>query len=99
MVMPSTSSTDTLSQFLVRSQAHIIGANLFFERALITLLSGGHMLLVGPPGVAKTRSARVFAALVGLESKRIQFTADLLPADVVGTEMYNPKTMSFDSKK
>jgi MoxR-like ATPase len=97
--MSNQSPAELFSQYLARSQAYIIGADLFFERALIALLSGGHMLLVGPPGVAKTRSARVFGALVGLSSKRVQFTSDLLPSDVVGAEIYNPKTLSFESKK
>ena len=58
------------------------------DRILIALLSGGHILLEGVPGLAKSLTASTIAKAVGLDYKRIQFTPDLLPADIIGTEIY-----------
>lgn len=77
----------------------IIGQDYMIDRILIGLLTGGHILLEGVPGLAKTLTASTLASSVGLEFHRIQFTPDLLPADILGTEMYQQKTGEFQIKK
>ncbi|OYT67864.1 MAG: magnesium chelatase [Candidatus Wolframiiraptor sp. EX4484-121] len=66
---------------------------------LIALLSEGHVLIEGPPGIAKTYLARAFSAALGLEFKRIQFTADILPSDIIGSQIYNRATGRFEFRK
>ena len=65
---------------------------------IINILCGGHVLVEGFPGLAKTKTIHVFAQLLGLDFKRIQFTPDLLPADILGGEIYNNKSQEFDTK-
>lgn len=77
----------------------IIGQDYMVDRILIGLLTGGHILLEGVPGLAKTLTTSTLAHVVGLDYKRIQFTPDLLPADILGTEMYYQKTGEFQVKK
>ena len=77
----------------------IIGQDYMIDRILIGLLTGGHILLEGVPGLAKTLTASTLASSVGLKFHRIQFTPDLLPADILGTEMYQQKTGEFQIKK
>lgn len=77
----------------------IIGQKELIDSLLIGLLSGGHLVLEGVPGVAKTLAANTFAKILDCEFKRIQFTPDLLPADIIGTTIYNPKEGSFSVKK
>lgn len=77
----------------------IIGQEYMVDRILIGLLSGGHILLEGIPGLAKSLAASTIAKTIGVDFKRIQFTPDLLPADILGTEIYNQKTGDFIIKK
>ena len=77
----------------------IVGQKHFVESLLISLLSDGHILLEGVPGLAKTLAIKTLAQLVNTEFSRIQFTPDLLPADVIGTLIYSQKTESFQVKK
>jgi MoxR-like ATPase len=77
----------------------IIGQEYMVDRILIGLLSGGHILLEGIPGLAKSLTASTIAKTIGVDFKRIQFTPDLLPADILGTEIYNQKTGEFIIKK
>ena len=77
----------------------IIGQEHLVERLLIGILSGGHLLLEGLPGLAKTRAVKSLAMAVQTDFKRIQFTPDMLPADIIGTEIYNPQRTSFEIKK
>src|SRR5690606_21017041 len=77
----------------------IIGQEYMGNGILIGLLTGGHILLEGVPGLAKSLTAGTVAQAVGLDFKRIQFTPDLLPADIIGTEIYNQKTGEFMIKK
>lgn len=77
----------------------IIGQEYMVDGILIGLLTGGHILLEGVPGLAKSLTASTVAHAVGLSFKRIQFTPDLLPADILGTEIYNQKTGEFVIKK
>jgi MoxR-like ATPase len=65
----------------------VLGQSLVVEQALITLLAGGHGLLVGVPGVAKTTLVKTIGTVLGLETKRVQFTPDLMPADILGSEV------------
>src|SRR5215475_7204353 len=73
----------------------IIGQRGMVDRLLIGLLTAGHILLEGVPGLAKTLAARTLAQGLRLGFHRIQFTPDLLPADVIGTQIYNPRTGEF----
>jgi len=77
----------------------IVGQKGMIERLMIGLLTGGHMLLEGVPGLAKTLAVRTVARGLRLSFQRIQFTPDLLPADVIGTQIYNPRTGEFSIKK
>ncbi len=77
----------------------IVGQNYLVERLLMSLLADGHVLLEGVPGLAKTLSVKTLAAAIDAPFQRIQFTPDLLPADLVGTLIYNPKTGEFTTKK
>lgn len=77
----------------------IVGQKNMVERLLIGLLSNGHILLEGVPGLAKTLAISSLAKTINADFSRIQFTPDLLPADVVGTMIYNPQKSSFDVKK
>lgn len=77
----------------------IVGQKHLVDSLLIGLLSDGHILLEGVPGLAKTLAIKTLAQLVNTEFSRIQFTPDLLPADVIGTLIYSQKTESFQVKK
>jgi MoxR-like ATPase len=77
----------------------IVGQKRVIDRILIALISGGHVLLEGVPGLAKTLMIKTLSDVFDCSFKRIQFTPDLLPADITGTTIYNPKTMEFTSKK
>ncbi|MBA3722012.1 MAG: MoxR family ATPase [Parachlamydiaceae bacterium] len=77
----------------------IIGQHQLIDRLLIGLLADGHLLLEGVPGIAKTLAANSLARTINCEFKRIQFTPDLLPADLIGTQIYNPKDGSFSIQK
>ena len=65
------------------------------ETLLAAYMAGGHALLEGVPGIAKTLLARAFAASLGLQFSRVQFTPDLMPSDLVGTNVFDPKTAAF----
>ena len=65
----------------------IFGQDIVIERALITVLSGGHGLLVGVPGLAKTKLVETMGIALGLDARRVQFTPDLMPSDILGTEV------------
>ncbi len=74
---------------------HIVGQHDLVDRLLIALLTGGHLLVEGLPGLAKTTAVKALAEGVHAQFKRIQFTPDLLPADLLGNEVYHPETRSF----
>jgi MoxR-like ATPase len=82
----------SLRQFL---SSQILGQERLIERLLIALLADGHLLVEGAPGLAKTRAIKELAGGLEAEVHRIQFTPDLLPADITGTEIYRPETGSF----
>ena len=77
----------------------IVGQEKLIDRLVLALVTDGHILLEGVPGLAKTLSVNTLAKVLGLDFKRISFTPDLLPADVVGTLVYSPKTGEFTPKK
>ena len=77
----------------------IVGQDAMVERLLVGLLTGGHILLEGVPGLAKTLAVRTLAEIIHASFSRIQFTPDLLPADVIGTMVFNQKTQDFHVKK
>jgi MoxR-like ATPase len=77
----------------------VVGQTHMIDRLLIGLLTRGHILLEGLPGLAKTLSIKTLAQAVNADFNRIQFTPDLLPADIIGTMIYNPGTNSFQVKK
>ena len=77
----------------------IVGQDRMLERLLIALLADGHILLEGVPGLAKTLAINTLADVIGGQFSRIQFTPDLLPADVTGTQIYNQKTQAFSVTK
>src|SRR5579863_8464361 len=102
MPVPGADGIEKLEDMIVRAaettSAHIrdaraaIGAVIFgqdkvVERALITVLSGGHGLLVGVPGLAKTKLVDTMGTVLGLDARRIQFTPDLMPSDILGSEV------------
>ncbi|MCS6852594.1 MAG: AAA family ATPase [Gemmataceae bacterium] len=77
----------------------IVGQRRLIDRLLIGLLTGGHVLVEGVPGLAKTLAVRTVAQALRLSFQRIQFTPDLLPADVVGTQIFNPRSGEFSVKR
>lgn len=77
----------------------IVGQEQLVEGLLIGLLTGGHILLEGLPGLAKTLAVKTIANTIQTDFRRIQFTPDMLPADIIGTEIYNPQQTSFEIKQ
>lgn len=77
----------------------IIGQEDLIKKFFLALITDGHILLEGVPGLAKTKTAETFSKILDLKFSRIQFTPDLLPADLIGTQIYNPKEMDFFIKK
>lgn len=84
---------------LAETGRRVVGQRYMLERLLIGILTGGHVLLEGVPGLAKTLTINTLAATVGASFKRIQFTPDLLPADVIGTLIYNQKSQDFEVRR
>jgi len=88
-----------LLQIKEEVQKVIVGQDEMIDSLLIGLLCEGHILLEGVPGLAKTTTVNTLAKTLGLEFKRVQFTPDLLPSDIIGTEIYDPKNNEFRVKK
>lgn len=87
---------DAVATLRAQIGAGLIGHERLVERLLIALLAGGHVLIEGPPGVAKTRAVTLLAAHLPGDHARIQCTPDLLPSDLTGTQVFRPETGSFD---
>ena len=87
-----------LAEALHEIKRVIVGQDAMLERLLVSLLAGGHVLLEGVPGLAKTLTVKTLAAVLGGTYSRIQFTPDLVPADLVGTRVYRPDTGAFDTE-
>ncbi|MBW2266459.1 MAG: MoxR family ATPase [Deltaproteobacteria bacterium] len=86
-------------QIMVEMAKVVVGQKNLLERMLIGLLCDGHLLLEGLPGLAKTTAVKTLAAAIKTSFQRIQFTPDLLPADILGTQIYRPDNGSFEVKK
>jgi len=87
-----------IEQMLFEVKRLIVGQDRLLERLLIALLARGHVLLEGVPGLAKTVTVKAFAQVIGGDAGRIQFTPDLVPADLVGTRIYNPGRGEFTTE-
>ena len=85
-----------LGEALSEMKRVIVGQDAMLERLMVALLAGGHVLLEGVPGLAKTLTVKTLAEVVSGSFKRVQFTPDLVPADLVGTRIYRPDTGRFD---
>jgi MoxR-like ATPase len=85
-----------LERALFEAKSVVVGQDHLLERILVAVLARGHCLLEGVPGVAKTLAARTVATVIGGEFRRVQFTPDLVPADIIGTRIYKPSSESFD---
>jgi len=88
-----------VQEILKEVSRRIVGQDAMVERLLVGLLTGGHILLEGVPGLAKTLAVRTLAEIIHASFSRIQFTPDLLPADVIGTMVFNQKSQEFHVKK
>jgi MoxR-like ATPase len=89
---------DALQEALYEIKRVIVGQDAMLERLLVSLLAGGHVLLEGVPGLAKTLTVKTLAAVLGGSYSRIQFTPDLVPSDLVGTRVWRPDTGGFDTE-
>ena len=87
---------DDLEAALFEMKRVIVGQEVMLERVLVGLLAGGHLLIEGVPGLAKTLTVKTLADVLGGTFHRIQFTPDLVPSDLVGTRVYRPGTGDFD---
>jgi MoxR-like ATPase len=92
---PTQEPASPIEQVLFEIKRVIVGQDVLLERMLVALLARGHILVEGVPGLAKTLAIRTVAEVIGGEFNRIQFTPDLVPADLVGTRIYNQKTGEF----
>ena len=87
-----------IQQLMSEMGTIIVGQHYLLESMIMALLADGHVLLEGVPGLAKTLSVKTLAQAIKVDFKRIQFTPDLLPADIIGTQMFDPKSMTFNIK-
>jgi len=95
MVEIQASTQDSFKQLRSHLESIIVGQSALLDRLMVALLTGGHVLLEGPPGLAKTTAVNALASGVHASSQRIQFTPDLLPGDLTGTEIYDAKQGEF----
>ena len=95
---PARAAHHALENALFEIKRVIVGQEAMLERVLVALLAGGHVLLEGVPGLAKTLTVKTVADVLGGSFKRLQFTPDLVPADLVGTRIYRPDTGGFDTE-
>jgi MoxR-like ATPase len=93
---PARAAHDALEAGLFEIKHVIVGQEAMLERVLVALLAGGHVLLEGVPGLAKTLTVKTVADVLGGSFKRLQFTPDLVPADLVGTRIYRPDRAEFE---
>jgi len=91
------STAELMEQILYQVKRVVVGQDRFLERVMVAMLAGGHLLVEGVPGLAKTLTVKTLADTVRGQFKRIQFTPDLVPADLVGTRIYNQKTGDFST--
>ena len=86
-----------LEEALYEIKRVIVGQDAMLERMIVALLANGHVLLEGVPGLAKTLTVKTMADVLGGSFRRIQFTPDLVPADLIGTRIYRPDSGRFDT--
>jgi MoxR-like ATPase len=98
MTPPPDHSPDPLEPVLFEVKRTIVGQDVLLERMAVALLSGGHLLVEGVPGLAKTLAVKSLAAAIGGQFQRIQFTPDLVPSDLVGTRVYHQHTGEFQTQ-
>lgn len=91
-----TEASAKLRTLLLEVKKVIVGQDLMLERMLVALLARGHILIEGVPGLAKTLAIKSMAEAIGASFKRVQFTPDLVPSDLIGTRIYNPKAAKFE---
>ena len=91
-----TGAREQLEAALFEVKRVIVGQDAMLERLIVALLTGGHVLLEGVPGLAKTLTVKTVAQVLGGSFRRVQFTPDLVPSDLVGTRVYRPDTWRFD---
>src|SRR3981081_3397975 len=101
--MDNTSRTDSataqlMEQILYEVKRVVVGQDRFLERVLVAMLAQGHLLVEGVPGLAKTLTVQTLAQTVRGAFRRIQFTPDLVPADLIGTRIYNQRTGEFSTE-
>ena len=94
---PNPATAELMEKILYEVKRVVVGQDRFLERVMVALLAGGHLLVEGVPGLAKTLTVKTLAGVLQGQFKRIQFTPDLVPADLVGTRMYNQKTGEFST--
>jgi MoxR-like ATPase len=97
--MSQASSANPLESVLFEVKRTIVGQDVLLERMAVALLSGGHLLVEGVPGLAKTLAVKSLASAVGGQFQRIQFTPDLVPADLTGTRVYHQHTGEFETQR
>ena len=90
---------ETLERIKSEVRKVIVGQDEMIELAVVGLVAGGHVLLEGVPGTAKTLLVKTLAHIISLDFKRIQFTPDLMPADITGTKIFNMQTRAFELRK
>src|ERR1700739_2667162 len=98
LAQPRSEGSDALQGALYELKRVIVGQDAMLERLLVSLLAGGHVLLEGVPGLAKTLTVKTLAQVIGGTFRRVQFTPDLVPADPVGTRICRPDTGQFDTE-
>jgi MoxR-like ATPase len=95
---PAQDPREALEGALYEIKRIIVGQDAMLERIMVALLTGGHVLLEGVPGLAKTLTIKTLASVVGGSFQRIQFTPDLVPSDLVGTRIYKPDSATFETE-
>src|SRR5215470_13525407 len=95
---PAAEVRHALEATLYECKRVVLGQDAMLERLLVALLAGGHVLLEGVPGLAKTLTVKTLASVLGGSFRRVQFTPDLVPSDLVGTRVYRPDTGKFDTE-
>jgi MoxR-like ATPase len=96
-ISPPSDASTLMERVLYEVKRVVVGQDHFLERVMVAMLSNGHLLVEGVPGLAKTLTVKTLAQTLRGTFKRIQFTPDLVPADLVGTRIYSPKTGEFDT--
>ena len=94
---PNPATAELMEQILYAVKRVVVGQDRFLERVMVALLAGGHLLVEGVPGLAKTLTVKTLAGVLQGQFKRIQFTPDLVPADLIGTRIYNQRDGDFST--